>query len=84
MFLFYSLWLSLHLGSFLHIFSLPEALQLYSTDPICIMDVFHNFLMSIVDVLVKSFVFDEVIATMLTDGNRNDLLLIHHLYPNHD
>ena len=49
-----------------------------------IIDVFTIFLISMVYVLVKSFVFDEVIGTMLTLGNRNHCFQIYHLSPNHD
>ena len=37
-----------------------------------------------VNMLVKSFVFAEVIATMFTLENKNSFFLTHHLSPNND
>ena len=49
-----------------------------------IIDVFHNLLLLMFDVLVKSFVLVQVKVTMLTYNNRNHICLIYHVSPNHE
>ena len=66
------------------VFSLPQALQLDATDSFIYYGCLSQFLMLMVDVLVNSFVFAEVIATTVTLENINHIFLIHHLSPNHD
>ena len=74
------------MGVLLYIlFPLAQGLQLDATDPfIFIIFVFHNLLMLMFDMLVKSLVLAEVKATLLTFENRNCLFPIYNLSPNHD